>query len=51
MKEVKVTISLLVSDDYLQSDIDEIVHDFKEIIFMTDTEDIRYDGGEAEFVE
>lgn len=51
MKEVKVTMSLLVSDNYLQNDIDDIVHDFKEIISMTDSEDIRYDGGEAEFVE
>lgn len=50
MKEVTVTLSLLVNESYSQNDVDEIIDDFKEIISMTDSEDIIYEYGEAVFV-
>lgn len=50
MKEVKITLSLLVNESYLQNDVDEIVSDIQDIIAMTDSEDIRYEYGEAEII-
>lgn len=50
MKEVKITLSLLVNENYLQKDADEIVSDIKGIIAMTDSEDIRYEYGMAEII-
>jgi hypothetical protein len=50
LKEVTITLSLLVNENYSQKDVEEIIDDFKEIISMTDSEDIRYEYGEAVFV-
>lgn len=50
MKEVVLTISLMVRENYTQNDVDEIVSDFQEIIGMTDSEDIRWEDGTAEII-
>ena len=50
MKEVILTISLMVSENYTQKDVDEIVDDIQEIIGMTDSDDIKWETGSAEIV-
>lgn len=50
MKEVRVTISLSVNDDYLQDDIDDIVDGFQDMIEMTDPDEITFNTGYIEFI-
>lgn len=51
MKEIEIVLTMMVDNDYSQEDIDDIVGDIKEIIGMTDSGEIRYESGEAKFVE
>lgn len=51
MKEVKVTVSLMVDENYSQTDIDDIVDGIKDMLGMTDPSEITFEAGEANFVK